>query len=213
MPNPEAADPDGTAAPAKAIEPDVAAAPADAVDPIGAARSARAIDPDVAVDPAKAINQDGAAGSAMAVGPRSARQPGQVRIVVAVALGGIVGACARHGASLLWPGQPTGFPWTTFWVNVTGCAAMGILMVLITEVVTAHPLVRPFLGTGVLGGYTTFSTYIVDAQHLLNAGRAATALLYLAATLAAALLAVQTSATLTRRLTAPGRPDRSGTCR
>ncbi|WP_307834583.1 fluoride efflux transporter FluC [Paractinoplanes lichenicola] len=134
----------------------------------------------------------------------------QAQIIAAVALGGILGACARYGAALLWPTAPDGFPWTTFWVNVTGCAAMGVLMVVITEVLTAHPLVRPFLGTGILGGYTTFSTYIVDAQHLLDTGHAATALTYLATTLLAALFAVQVAASLTRKLAPTLRHRREG---
>jgi fluoride exporter len=135
----------------------------------------------------------------------TAGPPRTARIVAAVAAGGALGACARYGATLLWPGHPGGFPWTTFWVNVTGCAAMGVLMVLITEVLTPHPLVRPFLGTGVLGGFTTFSTYIADAQHLLGTDRAVTALLYLAATLTAALLATHVAAVLTRRIATPRR--------
>ncbi|MFJ1767251.1 fluoride efflux transporter CrcB [Amycolatopsis sp. NPDC088138] len=119
--------------------------------------------------------------------------------VGAVAAGGVLGACARYGATLLWPAVAGGFPWTTFWINVTGCAAMGVLMAVIAAVPAAHPLVRPFLGTGILGGYTTFSTYAVDAQHLLDGGHAGTALLYLAATVAAALAAVWVTAALTRR--------------
>ena len=126
-----------------------------------------------------------------------------VAIVAAVAAGGVLGACARYGAALLWPAVTGGFPWTTFGVNVTGCALMGVLMVLVTERATAHPLVRPFLGTGVLGGYTTFSTYAVDAQHLLEDHRPGAALLYLAGTLIAALLAVWGAAALTRVLVPP----------
>lgn len=122
----------------------------------------------------------------------------QLEIVAAVAVGGVLGACARYGVTLLWPTATGGFPWTTFWINVTGCAGMGVLMAVITALPAAHPLVRPFLGTGVLGGYTTFSTYAVDAQHLLNVGHASTALLYLATTVAAALAAVWATATLTR---------------
>ena len=45
-----------------------------------------------------------------------------------------------------------------------GCAVIGVFMVLITDVWTAHPLVRPFFGTGVLGGFTTFSTYATDVR-------------------------------------------------
>ncbi|MEV5358281.1 CrcB family protein [Streptomyces sp. NPDC052693] len=130
-------------------------------------------------------------------------------MLAAVMAGGVIGACARYGATLLWPAVPGTFPWTTFWINVTGSAAMGVLMVLITERTTAHPLVRPFLGTGVLGGYTTFSTYAVDARGLFVGHRPGTALLYLAATLAAALFAVWAGAALTRLLALP-RPARTG---
>jgi CrcB protein len=140
---------------------------------------------------------------------RPGRMPRQAGILAAVAAGGVLGACARYGASLAWPTVPGAFPWTTFWINVTGCTLMGVLMVLITERITAHPLVRPFLGTGVLGGYTTFSTYAVDAQHLFDGGRAGIALLYLAGTLVAALVAVCGAAALTRRLVPP-RPARAG---
>jgi CrcB protein len=71
-------------------------------------------------------------------------------------------------------------------------------MVLVVDVWEAHPLVRPFLGVGILGGFTTFSTYVVDAQRLVNAGAAATALAYLAATLAGAIFAVYVGLTITR---------------
>ena len=58
---------------------------------------------------------------------------------------------------------------------------------------------RPFFGTGVLGGFTTFSTYAADVRRLLTEGQPGTALGYLAATLAAALAGVWLSATATRR--------------
>jgi fluoride exporter len=64
------------------------------------------------------------------------------------------------------------------------------------------------LGTGILGGYTTFSTYTVDVQQLVAAGAARTALLYLAATLAAALAAVYAGITLTRLATRTHPPRR-----
>ena len=122
--------------------------------------------------------------------PRAAPWHGQAPVVAVVAAGGGIGAGARYGAGLLWPVGAGGFPWTTFWVNVVGCFLIGLLMVAVTEVWTAHRLVRPFLGTGVLGGLTTFSTYAVDIQRLIEEGRPATALAYLAVTLLAALLAV-----------------------
>ncbi|MBO0868641.1 MAG: CrcB family protein, partial [Micromonosporaceae bacterium] len=62
-------------------------------------------------------------------------------------------------------------------------------------------LLRPFLGTGLLGGYTTFSTYVVDTQRLVAAGAAGTALAYLLGTVVAALAATYLGVVLTRRLT------------
>lgn len=123
-------------------------------------------------------------------------------IVAVVALGGAIGASARYGASLVWPAAAGSFPWTTLWVNALGCAVIGVFMVLITDVWAAHRLVRPFFGTGVLGGFTTFSTYAVDIQKLVDGGHPRTGLAYLAATLCAALGAVWLAATATRRLVA-----------
>ncbi|KPI28581.1 fluoride efflux transporter CrcB [Streptomyces sp. NPDC059755] len=131
---------------------------------------------------------------------RGATGTGQLPVVAVVAVGGGIGAAARYAASLWWPTQTGGFPWTTFWVNVVGCAVIGVFLVVITEAVTAHRLVRPFFGTGVLGGFTTFSTYAVDIRKLFDDGRPGTALAYLAATLFAALLAVRLAATATRRV-------------
>ncbi|MGC9671166.1 fluoride efflux transporter FluC [Planosporangium sp. 12N6] len=122
-------------------------------------------------------------------------------ILGAVSAGGALGALARYGLATAWPHPPGGFPWATLITNVTGCALIGVLMVLITEVWAAHRLLRPFLGVGVLGGYTTFSTYTVDIQQLVAAGAARTALAYLAGTLAAALAAVYAGIALTRLAT------------
>lgn len=155
------------------------------------------VDPDTAIDqwpPAKA-----------SPGPRRRR----AEILGTIACGGVLGACTRYGATLLWPTASTVFPWTTLWINVTGCAAMGILMVLVTERLTAHPLVRPFLGTGFLGGYTTFSSATIDTQRLLDGGRPGTGLLYTAATILGALAAVWTAAAVTR-LVVPRRKSCGG---
>lgn len=124
----------------------------------------------------------------------------QGRVLAAVAAGGALGASARYGAGLLWPAAPGGFPWATFWVNVSGCALIGVLMVLISEGGRSapHPLVRPFAGVGVLGGFTTFSTYAVDFSRLLDEGEAGVALTYAALTVAAALGAVWAAASATR---------------
>ncbi|MFF5477548.1 fluoride efflux transporter CrcB [Streptomyces sp. NPDC012935] len=134
---------------------------------------------------------------------RLPRQPAwrtQAPIVTVVALGGAIGATARYAVSLWWPVQSGGFPWATFWTNVVGCAMIGVLMVIITDVRPVHRLVRPFVGTGVLGGFTTFSTYAVDIQQLVDGGHTRTGLAYLAATLVAALTAVWLATAATRRV-------------
>ncbi|GAA3365488.1 MULTISPECIES: fluoride efflux transporter CrcB [Saccharopolyspora] len=119
-------------------------------------------------------------------------------VLLVIALGGGLGALARYGISLLLPTEPGRFPWATFGINVLGCLLIGVLMVLITEVWTAHPLVRPFFGVGVLGGFTTFSTYAVEFSALLAPGTVLIAAAYLAGTLLCALLAVLLGVALTR---------------
>lgn len=132
-----------------------------------------------------------------------------------VALGGSLGALLRYGLALLLPHGSRGFPWSTFLTNVGGCLALGALMVFVLDG-GAHRLLRPFLGVGVLGGFTTYSTYAVEALALLRPGGAVVGVLYLAGTLAAALGAVSLGAgaarlVRTRRADrATGTPDQSG---
>jgi CrcB protein len=129
-------------------------------------------------------------------------------VLAVISMGGALGALARYGLATRWPHQPGRFPWATFVTNVSGCFLIGVLMVLITEVWSAHRLIRPFLGVGVLGGYTTFSTYTGEIQQLVAAGAARTGLLYLAGTLAAALIAVYAGIALTRLATRAYRSNR-----
>ena len=127
-------------------------------------------------------------------------------VLVAVAVGGALGASARYGVSVWLPSPAGTFPWSTFWVNVSGCLLIGVLMVLIGEVWSTHRLLRPFLGTGVLGGYTTFSAYTVDGLVLLGGGHARLGLIYLGATLVFALAAVCVGVFLTRWIATTRRP-------
>jgi fluoride exporter len=121
-------------------------------------------------------------------------------VLAAIAAGGATGAAARYLIGQQWPTPAGAFPASTLAINVVGCALIGVLMVLIADVWGRQRLIRPFLGTGVLGGFTTFSTYAVDIQRLVAGAHAGTALLYLAVTPIGALLAVWTAATATRRL-------------
>jgi len=114
---------------------------------------------------------------------------GQGRTFAVIAAGGATGALARYGVGLALPHDQGAFPLGTFLVNVVGCLLIGALIVAVTEWRPTHPLVRPFVVTGFLGGFTTFSTYAVDAEQLLGTGRVGVAAAYLAGTLAAAVLA------------------------
>ncbi|MET8507321.1 fluoride efflux transporter CrcB [Streptomyces sp. NPDC004787] len=132
----------------------------------------------------------------------------QLPVVGVVAAGGALGASARYGAVLLWPTPGGAFPWTVLAVNAVGCAVLGALMVVATETARPpHPLVRPFLGTGVCGGFTTFSTYSLDTQRLLAGGEVPRALLYLGGTVVAALAAVWAGVIAARAATVRGRPS------
>ncbi len=131
---------------------------------------------------------------------RSKARP-RLDVLAVIAGGGVLGAEARYGVSVMVPHAPTTFPWSTLLINAAGCVLIGVLMVVITEVTTPHRLARPFLGVGVLGGFTTFSTYAVDAQQLLVGQRPGTALAYLGGTVVAALAGVSLGVTGTRAVT------------
>jgi fluoride exporter len=112
-----------------------------------------------------------------------------VTVLGAISLGGALGALARYALGVAFPVATHGFPWTTFAINVTGCLLIGVLMVLVASVWPDQVLVRPFVGVGILGGFTTFSTYVVDIQRLLDHRVPVTALAYLVVTVLSALLA------------------------
>jgi fluoride exporter len=132
---------------------------------------------------------------------RRETRPRQWDLILATSVGGVLGAEARYYLGLAVAHHGAQFPWSTVLINATGCFAIGIVMVILLELTSPHRLLRPFLGVGVLGGYTTFSSYTVDVQRLVAAGAARTALLYLIGTALAALAAVHLGVILTRRAT------------
>ena len=107
----------------------------------------------------------------------------EVKTLAMISIGGVVGAVGRYRVGVHWPTSAVGFPWTTFVINVIGSTLLGALLGGI-ELRTAWARWRPLLGTGVLGGFTTFSTFAVDNQRLIRDGHTITALSYAAATLA-----------------------------
>lgn len=107
--------------------------------------------------------------------------------LVAASAGGILGALARWGVTDRFP-TSDGFPTTVFWINVVGCALLATLPAL--AAVRRRPWLGVFLGTGVLGGFTTMSTASEQTVVLLEHDRVGTAAAYAGGTLAVALAAV-----------------------
>ena len=138
------------------------------------------------------------------VEPDAAEPGGDGAVLLAVGLGGALGSGARWGVSEALAGAG-GFPWSTLLVNVSGALLLGVLMVVVADVLTAPRLLRPFLGVGVLGGYTTFSAYALETRELLVAGEHAAAATYSLGSVVAGLLAAWLGIVTARRLLDVGR--------
>ena len=117
---------------------------------------------------------------------------------LAVLLGGGAGALARyavgHWASARFPDALLAFPWHTFGINVLGSFALGLVVVWCKE----RPTWLYFLGTGVCGGFTTFSTFSYQLVTLLEKDRPAAAAAYAGGSVAAGLLGAVLAVRLAR---------------
>ena len=91
-------------------------------------------------------------------------------LLAPIAAGGALGSLARWGLAVLLP-HGGDFPWATFTANVSGCLLIGVLMAFVLGPWSHTRYLRPFLGVGVLGGYTTFSTYELETYAQLTTGR------------------------------------------
>ncbi|MFI2210595.1 fluoride efflux transporter FluC [Streptomyces sp. NPDC020141] len=124
-------------------------------------------------------------------------------ILAVISAGGAAGALARYAISRAWPSDA--FPWTVLTINAAGSALIGVVTVLVGHGGRwARPLVRPFAGAGVLGGFTTFSAYALDFRELMGCGETGPAFGYAIGTLALCLGAVWAAVTLTRAALARG---------
>lgn len=111
--------------------------------------------------------------------------------VLLVALGGAVGAVARYKLSgLVLHHLPGLFPWPTFTVNILGCLAMGVLAGLAVREEWFPGPVRLLLFTGILGGFTTFSAFGLEAFYLLQRREVALALAYVGGSVVLGLAAL-----------------------
>ncbi len=111
-------------------------------------------------------------------------------LYVLAALGGATGALARAGVAELLPRGPAGWPWGTFVVNLTGCLLLGALLAVLATRRPDGERLQVFLGTGVLGGFTTYSAFALEVTDLVAGGRPAIAVGYVVASVLGGVLAV-----------------------
>ncbi len=154
------------------------------------------------VDPDLGSEAGGSAqtGEADPFGPRVRRRvrpaPG---VLAAIFAGGVVGGGARYAIALALPAAH-GFPFATFLINVSGAFGLGLLLVVVLELLPPTRYLRPTVGTGFFGAYTTWSTFMVEANRLVAAGHAGLAAAYLGGSLLAGLAAASFGVTFGRAL-------------
>jgi len=117
------------------------------------------------------------------------RRPGRVEpdVLAVIAVGAMLGAAARFKLAEALPTKPGHFPWATLWTNLSGSFLLGFLMIVLLERFPPTRYVRPFLATGILGAFTTMSTYAVETALLMKDDHTATAVLYGVGSVAAGL--------------------------
>lgn len=107
-----------------------------------------------------------------------------------VGLGGACGTWARYLTALaMGPRAQGGFPWATLAVNLVGCFLMGLLLHLSARLAGVPPVVRLALGTGFLGGLTTYSSFNAEVLELARDGLWGSAAWYFGSTTAACIAA------------------------
>lgn len=99
--------------------------------------------------------------------------------IIAVGLGGFLGAVLRYLIGLIPVSEVTAFPIKTFLINIIGCIAIGIITIAASKNYTLNPHLVLFLKVGVCGGFTTFSTFALETATLIKNGNAFTALIYM----------------------------------
>lgn len=124
----------------------------------------------------------------------------QLPVLVAVACGGAIGAPARYEIDVLIPAASHGFPASTFIINVSGALLLGILYAFMQVRHPTDRLVRAFFGTGILGAYTTYSTYMVETVVRIRNGAVGWSMLYLGGSVVLGVIAALAGVILGRRV-------------
>ena len=124
-------------------------------------------------------------------------------VLLQVALGGALGASLRFlSGAMILRAMGSGFPYGTMFVNVVGSFLMGLLAFYLLERMDgSFSRYAPFLMTGLLGGFTTFSAYSLDALYLLERGRYVSASVYMGGSVVLAIGALFLGMTIARSLT------------
>ena len=126
-------------------------------------------------------------------------------MLAAVAGGGAMGSLARYlTMSLVGRLVSGGFPWGTLLVNIAGSFLMGMVVELVALRYSVSQETRAFFAVGILGGFTTFSSFSLDAALLIERGHLGTAFVYVAGSVIAGLAALFTALYLVRQIVAGG---------
>lgn len=126
-----------------------------------------------------------------------------MQMILAIAAGGAIGSVLRHYVgvgSLAVLGAS--FPYATLFVNVVGSFVMGALVAMFTHLGNPSQEMRAFLTVGLLGGFTTFSSFSLDVVSLYERGEVGAAALYIGLSLILSLVAIFASLFLVRSITA-----------
>ena len=130
-------------------------------------------------------------------------------VLLAVFVGGVLGGGARYGIGLAAPTAVDGFPWDIFAINLSGAFALSLLLVLVLEVFPPTRYVRPALGTGFIGAFTTFSSLATATDQLVAHGHPVLALVYTLGSLFGGLVAASLGLAGGRAISANRRHARS----
>lgn len=119
--------------------------------------------------------------------PSPARRP-SATVVLAVGIGGALGTLARYQIGLAWTTPARGFPWATLAINISGALVLAIVATLVVERWPPTRHVRPLVGIGICGAYTTWATFMTETALLLRHGSTAVAVVYVLVTLGTGLM-------------------------